>query len=410
MAKAESRRIAVLGAGPIGLEAALYGRHLGFAVTVYERGQVADSLRRWGHVRLFSPFGWNSTPLGRAALRGADLPGENDCISGIEYANSYLTPLSQCELLKGHIQTETQVIQVGRSNLLKTDSPGENKRGEQPFRLLVRKGQAERIDEADIVLDCTGTYAYHRWMGEGGIPAVGEVAHETNLCYHLDDILGAKKSSYASKSIVLVGSGYSAATSACLLASLAEQHPDMWVVWLARGPRKQPLPRIPNDPLKERDRLAVRANSLATRGDGNLEFHPLSTIQLVEWRNNAFRVIARVNGKERTWDVDRVIANVGYQPDMNICRELQIQECHVWQGPLGVSTALAKQNGGDGTTLVGGGPASLRTSEPNFFILGAKSFGRNSHFLLRAGFEQIRELFTLIGGKPDLDLYKLPKP
>jgi len=31
-------RIAVLGAGPIGLEAALYGRFLGYDVDVYERG------------------------------------------------------------------------------------------------------------------------------------------------------------------------------------------------------------------------------------------------------------------------------------------------------------------------------------------------------------------------------------
>jgi thioredoxin reductase len=406
MSKTESRRIGVLGAGPIGLEAALYARHLGFAVTVYERGQIADSMRRWGHVRLFSPFGMNSTSLGRSALRNANLPGENDCITGIEHVNAYLAPLAQSELLKGCIQTETQVVQIGRAGYLKTDSPGESKRGDGPFRLLVRKGQAERIDEAAIVLDCTGTYSQHRWMGEGGIPAIGEVTHEPNLVYQLDDILGAKKAHYASKSILLIGSGYSAATSACLLASLAEQHPDMWVVWLARGPRKQPLPRIPNDPLKERDRLAVRANSLATRGDGNLEFHPLSTIQLVEWKNNAFRVVARVNGKDRAWDVDRLIANIGYVPDTSLYRELQIQECNVSQGPLGVSAALAKQNGGDCTTLACTGPASLRTTEPSFFIVGAKSYGRNPHFLLRTGFEQVRDVFSLIAGKPELDLYK----
>ena len=35
-------RIAVLGAGPIGLEAALYARFLGYDVDVYERGKVAD--------------------------------------------------------------------------------------------------------------------------------------------------------------------------------------------------------------------------------------------------------------------------------------------------------------------------------------------------------------------------------
>ena len=46
------------------------------------------------------------------------------------------------------------------------------------------------------------------------------------------------------------------------------------------------------------------------------------------------------------------------------------------------------------------GPASLRTPEPNFYILGAKSFGRNSAFLMRTGFEQVRDVFTLLMGKP----------
>ncbi|MEX0711597.1 MAG: NAD-binding protein, partial [Pirellulales bacterium] len=65
-------RIAVLGAGPIGLEAALYGRYLGYDVDVYERGGVARNLLDWGHVRLFTPFGGNRTALALAALAAQD--------------------------------------------------------------------------------------------------------------------------------------------------------------------------------------------------------------------------------------------------------------------------------------------------------------------------------------------------
>ncbi len=39
-------RIAVIGAGPLGLEAALYGRYLGYDVQVFEQGDVAAALRR----------------------------------------------------------------------------------------------------------------------------------------------------------------------------------------------------------------------------------------------------------------------------------------------------------------------------------------------------------------------------
>ena len=38
-------------------------------------------------------------------------------------------------------------------------------------------------------------------------------------------------------------------------------------------------------------------------------------------------------------------------------------------------------------------------------MLGAKSFGRNGQFLMRTGLDQVREVFTLIAGKTDLNLY-----
>jgi len=35
----------------------------------------------------------------------------------------------------------------------------------------------------------------------------------------------------------------------------------------------------------------------------------------------------------------------------------------------------------------------LRNPEPGFFILGAKSYGRNSNFLLRIGWQQVDDVF-----------------
>ena len=410
-ANAENRRVAILGAGPIGLEAALYARKLCFPVTIYERGQPGDYVRRWGHVRLFSPFGMNVTPLGRAALSQANLPADGDCITGREHVAVYVEPLAKSAALSGCLQPETMVLTVGRSGWLKSDGPGDAKRAQAPFRLLVAQANKERIDEADIVLDCTGTYSRHRWLGNGGIPALGERAVEQQIAYGLEDIPGARRDHYAGRSVLLIGSGYSAATAACQLATLAETASATWVVWLARGLRSQPLPRLPNDPLKERDRLAVRANNLAARGDANIEFHANSHVRQIESKGGdaGFRVIAACNGKERTWDVERIIANVGYSPDGSIYRELQVHECYASLAPMGVAAALLKQGGGDCLSYAGVGPAALKTPEPNFFILGAKSYGRNSNFLLKSGFEQVRDVFALITGKSDLDLYRAAK-
>jgi len=52
------RRLAILGAGPTGLEAALAASERGLSFTLYERSAaVAGNVRDWGHVRLFSPWG-----------------------------------------------------------------------------------------------------------------------------------------------------------------------------------------------------------------------------------------------------------------------------------------------------------------------------------------------------------------
>ena len=62
-------RVAVLGAGPIGLEAALAATERGMEPVVYERApRVAAHVRDWGHVRMFSPWGLNLSPRVRAIL------------------------------------------------------------------------------------------------------------------------------------------------------------------------------------------------------------------------------------------------------------------------------------------------------------------------------------------------------
>jgi thioredoxin reductase len=412
MARMEPTRIAILGAGPMGLEAALYAASLNLPFTVYEAGRAGEHLQRWGHVRLFSPFSMNSTPLGRKHMRSvvgnSELPGESDLLSGREHLAAYIEPLAKSPALRERIQMQTRVLQVGRSGYLKEESPGDERRGRQPFRLLLRTADGkERLEEADVVLDCTGTYGRHRTLGEGGILAAGELAAERHIAYGLEDVTGDRRGHYADKTTIVVGAGYSAATTVCNLATLAEKHPSTWVVWLARGSATQPITRVVNDTLRERDRLAVRANTLATRPDACVEFHPRVSIDAVDCSgpDGPFAVRGRRDGKPMKWEGDRLIANVGYSPDERIYRELQVHECYATLGPMALAAALQKHAGGDCLTIPAQGAATLRCPEPNFFVLGSKSYGRNSSFLMRTGCAQVRDVFTLITGRPDLDLY-----
>jgi hypothetical protein len=407
-------RIAVLGAGPVGLEAALYAVSLGLPVRVYERGQVGDNLRQWGHVRLFSPFAMNSTPLGRATLRADNprgkLPADADILTGNEHLAAYLDPLAASPLLRGTVVPTTAVLRIGRRGYLKEDGVGDPKRGQQPFRMLLRDGAGkESVEEAEIILDCTGCYGNARHLGDGGIPALGEIAARGAISWGVEDILGKRSEHFADKTTLVIGGGFSAATSVVLLARLAEKHSSTWIVWLARASGTTPIRRVVNDPLRERDLLAGKANMLATRGEGHVEYYSQAVVSAVEQNKDGFEVTATVAGQEKSWQVDRVIGNVGYEPDNRLYRELQIHECYASMGPMALAAALMKHAGGDCLSIPAQGANTLKNPEPNYYILGAKSYGRNSNFLLETGFAQVREVFTLVAGKANLDLYKAAK-
>jgi thioredoxin reductase len=412
MAKSPQHRIAILGAGPIGLEAALYAATLKFPFTVYERGAVGDHLRRWGHVRLFTPFGMNVTGLGKALVQESsprrDFPADQDVLTGREHLAAYLEPLANSPLLKDHIRSDTRVLQVGRRGLLKEEGTGDPKRALQPFRLLIAAGGKEQFEEADVVLDCTGVYGQPRWLGDGGIPAIGEQSARQFIPSGLEDVTGDKRATYADKTTLVIGGGPCAASTVCSVASLADNHPNTWVIWLGRGSGSQPLRRWMNDPLKERDALAARANALATRADGAVEYHPQTTIDGIESSGPeaGFKVRARCAGQIRTWEADRLIANVGYSPDITLFRELQVNTCPITLASFGLAPHLLKHASADTLALPPIPPAALRNPEPNFFVLGAKSFGRLSPFFLRIGFDQVRDVFAILMEKGDLDRYK----
>jgi hypothetical protein len=62
-----------------------------------------------------------------------------------------------------------------------------------------------------------------------------------------------------------------------------------------------------------------------------------------------------------------------------------------------LAASLLGQAAGDCLAMKSEGFDVLKNPEPNFFILGAKSFGTNSSFLLRLGHEQIDRVFEAIG-------------
>lgn len=404
-------RIAILGAGPIGLEAALYARYLGYQVAVLEKAGVGGNVLRWGHVTMFSPFELNRSSLGVAALRAQstdrELPANGAILSGRQYVDEYLLPLSQSDLLSGCVFTGVKVLAVGRDGILKSDLVDVN-RSEYRFRILVNENGHENIVEADVVIDTTGVYDHPNYLGHGGIPALGELTHADAIDYHVPDVLGADRIRFADKLVLVVGGGYSAATSVIALRELRQAAPETRVTWMTRRAltdEEGPIRRWPNDRLPRRDQLAEQAN-VSCRVEGSAVTHWGQTSVLRISRQQDQFLVEHGGANTGETPFDAIIANVGFRPDDSIYAELQVHQSYVSQGPMQVSAALLEAGHADCLDQVSTGPDTLKNPEPDFYILGSKSYGRDSNFLLSLGFEQIRDAFTIIADRKELDLYK----
>jgi thioredoxin reductase len=381
------KKIAIIGAGPVGLEAALTAIERGYEVTVYERGSIADAVRQWGHVRMFSPFEMNASErtMARLRARGVALPRADALLTGAEFQAKYLEPLALT--MRAHIHEDCAVLAVGRERMLKGDHIHDPVRAGSRFRLLV----GERIEVADIILDCSGTFFQPNKLGGGGIPAPGESSCSARIHYGLPDLKDGGQERFANKRVLVVGAGHSAATSICDIAELKATAPQTEIVWLIRRDRKIPCEEIPNDRLAERAALIAKANHLVAQKQATLISG--SSIESIAPRNGALLVSLGGAEENRTLKVDEIIAATGFRPDLALTRELQVQTCWATEGTYPLAASLLGEAGVDCLQTPAFGVEMLRHPEPDFFTLGMKSYGRSSNFLLRTGYQQVATVF-----------------
>jgi hypothetical protein len=89
-----------------------------------------------------------------------------------------------------------------------------------------------------------------------------------------------------------------------------------------------------------------------------------------------------------------VLSLTGAVGDDRLYRQLQVHECYATSGPMKLSAALFAAGGlkADCMQQSSQGIDALKSPEPRFFLLGVKSYGRNTSFLLRVGWQQVAEV------------------
>jgi hypothetical protein len=168
-----------------------------------------------------------------------------------------------------------------------------------------------------------------------------------------------------------------------------------------------PYQIVPNDPLPQRDELYRLGNSLANGSATNpsnfrLTYYSEAQVKSYEEAGVQLSVVLAIGTddlREERISVDHVVSCVGFRPNDSLWQELQVHVCYATGGPMKLAAAIMSSGGsggGDCLQQTASDKSALVNVEPGFFVIGSKSYGRNSAFLLSLGCSQVGQVLDLL--------------
>jgi thioredoxin reductase len=380
--------VAVIGAGPVGLAAAAQLATRGLDFVLLEAGdQAGASIGQWAHVRLFSPWRFNTDPAARGLLEaiGWMAPEPEKLPTGGELIADYLAPLAAHPAIAPHVRLGVVVTAIARLGFDKIRTAG---RDSSPFIVRLSDG-GELL--ASAVIDASGTWRTPNPLGGNGIPAHGEAAAVASGRVHdgMPDVLGRARDQFAGSSVAVVGAGHSATGTLLALAELAEAEPGTTVHWVLRA--SSPVRAYGGgeaDALPARGAIGTRIKALVDAG--RITVHTGFLVREVTEQG-------LVSADGRKLDAQVIVNATGARPDHTPATELRLDLDPI----LGSTRALAPlidPNHHSCGTVPPHGVDELSHPESGFYVVGAKSYGRAPTFLLATGYEHARSVVAALAG------------
>jgi len=387
--------IVIIGAGPIGLAAAAHLVEQKQAFILLEAGnEIAHNIRTWGHVTLFSPWRYNINKAAKALLEGSDWqePNLETIPTGHELIDLYLKPLAELAQIKPSIRLNSKVVGISRQL---NDKMKSKNRVNQSFNVYVEKGDDINIIEAKAVIDATGTWGNPNPANSTGVWLQTEKALADHIEYGIPNINSNTKR-YANKKIAVIGGGHSAINTLLALAELQKENPSTNLVWVMRKRSvEEAYGGEEKDALAARGALGIRIHELVDTG--KVEVVTPFYISLIKREEN-INIIGTLNEEQKVLTgFDELIVNAGNRPDLTMNSELRLSIDTATESVQALAPLIDPNEHSCGTVRAHG-EEILRQPEKDFYIVGAKSYGRAPTFLMATGYEQVRSITAYLSG------------
>ena len=409
--------IAILGGGPLGIEAALYARFLGYHVSIFESRRVAHRMLDWNNRSLCLPASELTTSLGIAALRAQypDMPDIDPerMLTGKEYAEEYLLPLAKTDLVFDDIHFLSPVSDISRLRLHTEpdwNSPEEypwQERCNDEFRLVIRgRHRGVWTSRADCVIDCRGEATESRGLGPGGGTAIGELEHASDIYAFLPGDRKFEAKQVAGKRIVLVGSTADACLGVREFLAFQDANPKTQFCWI-----------VPPADSEDPEQLRLLRTELSMRASSDIVVIESLGVEKISKDESGEWILELLKDDDSTvvFRGDVLVRRTGNStPPISPTLLVENPRANHWLGACGLGHqesvhALAQE---------------VLTPEPGYFRLrapidpwvvgspSAEVSNEQSSSPLRGGtlpqaFSRLKCIFAILGGRADLDLYEV---
>ncbi len=398
--KKAKKTFVIIGAGPTGLSAGVHVKIRGVEPLILEKvPSVGSTIESWEHVAAFTPWRYVMDIKVTEILKkqGWKEPADLEHLPrGREIIDQYLKPVAQLEELQGRIQYNAEVIGVSKAGYSKLHGLQEE-RNKVPFRVHYKASDGTvHVVEADGVIDASGTLHNPNPIGVDGLPVLGEQENKSRIFYGIPHAEGKDKATYKGKTTMVLGGGHSAIGSALGILKLKEEDINTKVIW---GLRSKGIEKLLgggiNDELPARGAIGQAAKKAID--DGALELLQELKIERIEKIGDRLRLDALVEGEKRSVKVDSIVVNTGFRPNLHMLSEVRLALDPAVEAPK-ILAPLVDSNFHSCGTVKPHGVDELSHPDKNFFMVGMKSYGRSTAFLMLTGYEQVRSIADEIVG------------